>query len=162
MKYIVFFFVLYFVLVDASSVYAKYIDTTWSTTLQDLNSCKSNCGTCCISSFKIGQNGNNGAGMDFYFDSTTMTRCRATNNGPFSMSFNLITQQPLVVDGFSSVGTKAKLQFGTNGIVITYNDTSGTSCYGIANLVGTLNPAGSSGMLLLPSVILVISLLLLL
>lgn len=160
MKSILLLWVLCIVLVDAGSPYAKYIDTTWSTTAADLSACKSNCGTCCISSFKIQENGANGAGMNFYFDGTTISRCHATSNGPFSMSFNMITDQPLVVYGFSGVGTNAKLQFTTNGIVVTYNDTSGASCYGIASLVGTLNPAGSTNTIL-PSLLLIILMLIL-
>jgi len=160
MRCLLLFVVLCVVFSDASSVYDKYIDTTWTTSASDLTACKANCGTCCISSFKISENGVNNAGMNFYFDSTTMARCGAVNNGPFSMSFNMLSSSPLIVDGFSGVGTKAKLQFTANGVVLTYNDTSGSSCYGIANLVGTLNPAGSASVIL-PSLLLIFVMLLL-
>lgn len=143
--------------INGKNVYSKYIGTTWAIKQQDLNTCKTNCGTCCISSFIITQNGQNGAGMTFYFDGSTITRCRAISNGPFSLSFNMLNDNPLTVDGFSSVGTAAKLQLYPDGITVTYNDSSRTSCYGGALLVGTLNP--NSSLNLIPHFGLVISIL---
>ena len=130
--------------IAGKSVYAKYIGTVWAVPLSYLNACKSNCGTCCISSFQVTENGPNGAGMNFYIDSTTTSRCSVPNNGPWSLSFNLLSTKPLVVDGFSGFGSlAAKLEFFSNGITLTYNDSSKTSCSEFATIQGTYNPNSS-------------------
>jgi len=152
MKYILIFVFLCIALVDSSSVYNKYINTNWGVTSQSLSQCISTCKTCCISSFKIQQNGANGAGMVFYFDSTTLSRCGTNYNGPFSMTFNTLTTNPLTSEGFSSVGTAGQVTLYPNSASITYNDSSKTSCYAAATLLGTLNP--SNAYFLVPSLLL--------
>lgn len=159
MKHILILAILFVTAINCKNIYEKYIDTTWIVKQQDLNTCKSTCGTCCITSLEINENGAESAGMKFYFDASTISRCKAVSTGPFSMSFNTLNTNPLTADGFSSVGTAAHLELYPSGITLKYNDSSKLSCYSGATLVGTLNPSNSGSVY--PIYFLVIVLLLL-
>lgn len=132
--------------VFGSNPYSSLIGTTWTVGNSYVSACINNCGTCCITNFNIQQNGNTGASMNVYFYDGSINRCKANIVGPYSMTLSLISESPFVAYGSIAGGpdTKATIQFFSNSIGLTYNDSSNTVCSEAADIVGTYH-TGSGG-----------------
>lgn len=133
---------LFFFVAKAANPYAKLINTQWTAANNYVTACIANCGTCCVTNMNIQENGASSAGANVYFHQNTLSRCGATNIGPYSLNFNSIIQQnPLTIYGNIAGGpnTKMQLQFFSNTVGIIFNDTSNAMCTENLDIIGTYN-----------------------
>lgn len=132
------FFIFFANIVLAKNPYKVIIGTQWNAANNYVTACLNNCGTCCITNFDIQENGDKSAGANVYFHQNSLSRCNAPNIGPFSMNFLSITGKTVVYGRIpGGPDTKAELQFFSNAVGVTFNDTSGSMCTETLYIVGT-------------------------